>query len=80
MRCSCGVCGVYMVHSEGRRIGCVCPACGARCTACLGTNTVLSRDALRQLRHGEPPVAEPEQDCDDVIYDGDPVGWDDERR
>ena len=47
MRCSCPDCGTYMVHSESMQLGCVCPECGARCTMCLGTNTVISRDQLR---------------------------------
>ena len=55
MRCSCQVCGTYMVHAESLELGCVCPECGFRCKACLGTNSVLSRDALRHLK--EDPVA-----------------------
>ena len=55
MRCSCQVCGTYMVHAESLELGCVCPECGYRCKACLGTNSVLSRDALRHLK--EDPVA-----------------------
>lgn len=51
MRCSCHACGTYMVHSESMELGCVCPECGARCKACLGTNTVVSREALRQLKN-----------------------------
>ena len=50
MRCSCQVCGTYMVHAESMELGCVCPQCRARCKACLGTNTVMSRDALRHLK------------------------------
>lgn len=50
MRCSCPECDTYMVHSESLRLGCVCPQCGARCTACLGTNTVISRESLRQMK------------------------------
>ena len=50
MRCSCHVCDTYMVHSEGLELGCVCPNCGYRCKACLGTNTVVSRDSLKNLR------------------------------
>ena len=38
-----------MTHSESMELGCVCPECGYRCKACLGTNTVLSRDALKAL-------------------------------
>ena len=51
MRCSCPECGTYMVHSESMHLGCVCPECGARCTACLGTNTVISREELQKLRN-----------------------------
>ena len=46
MRCSCYNCGTYMVHAESTHLGCVCPECKSRCKACLGTNTVMSREAL----------------------------------
>lgn len=46
MRCSCQICGTYMVQSEGIEKGCVCPACGARCKQCLGTDSVVSREDL----------------------------------
>ena len=49
MRCSCHVCDTYMNQSEGIELGCVCPECGYRCKACLGTNSVISRDALKNL-------------------------------
>lgn len=49
MRCSCKECGVYMVQAESDHLGCVCPECGYRCTDCLGTNTVVSREALKSL-------------------------------
>ena len=49
MRCSCHVCDTYMNQSEGIELGCVCPECGYRCKACLGTNSVVSRDALKNL-------------------------------
>ena len=55
MQCSCQVCGTYMVHAESLELGCVCPECGYRCKACLGTNSVLSRDALKHLK--DDPVA-----------------------
>ena len=48
MRCGCAECGAFMVHSEEAAV-CVCPECGHRCGACLGTNTVVSRDKLREL-------------------------------
>ena len=49
MRCSCRECGTYMVQAESDHLGCVCPDCGARCTDCLGTDTVVSRDRLKSL-------------------------------
>ena len=49
MRCSCHVCDTYMTQSEGLELGCVCPACGYRCKACLGTDSVVSRDALKSI-------------------------------
>ena len=50
MRCSCHNCDTYMVHSEGLELGCVCPQCGYRCKACLGTNSVVCREALSGLK------------------------------
>ena len=49
MRCSCRECGTYMVQAESEHLGCVCPECGNRCTDCLGTNTVVSRERLTEL-------------------------------
>lgn len=49
MRCSCKVCGTWMVQADSDRLGCVCPDCGYRCDDCLGTDTVVSRDALAAL-------------------------------
>ncbi len=49
MRCSCKVCGTYMVQADSDILGCVCPDCGYRCTDCLGTNTVVSREGLAAL-------------------------------
>ena len=53
MRCSCHVCDTYMVQSEGLALGCVCPNCGYRCKACLGTDSVISRDALKYIANNE---------------------------
>lgn len=50
MRCSCHVCDTYMVQSEGLELGCVCPQCGYRCKACLGTDSVVGREALGALK------------------------------
>ena len=49
MRCGCPQCGTYMIQSEGIDFGCVCPECLYRCRACMGTNTVVSREDLRNL-------------------------------
>ena len=49
MRCSCKVCGTYMIQTESERIGCVCSDCGYRCNDCLGTDTVVTRDRLAGL-------------------------------
>ena len=77
MRCSCRVCDTYMVQSEGLALGCVCPDCGYRCKACLGTDSVVSRDALKNLvnndmlmrdiftsfdKADEPPETDPSPD------------------
>ena len=50
MRCSCPECDTYMVQSEGSELGCVCPTCLYRCKACLGTNTVISRDEILAMK------------------------------
>ena len=50
MRCGCAECGAYMIHSEGPDIACVCPECGARCSACLGTDSVIPRAELALLK------------------------------
>ena len=49
MRCGCPSCGTYMIQSESMNLGCVCPDCLYRCRACMGTNTVVSREALKNL-------------------------------
>ncbi len=38
-----------MVQAESSHLGCVCPECGYRCNDCLGTDTVVSRDRLKEL-------------------------------
>lgn len=50
MRCGCPQCGTYMIHSDGSEMGCVCPDCLYRCKACLGTDTVVSREQLEALK------------------------------
>lgn len=49
MRCGCPQCGAYMIQSESLDLGCVCPECLYRCSACMGTNTVVSRENLKNL-------------------------------
>lgn len=48
MRCGCPHCEAFMIQSEEQ--SCVCPDCGYRCNACLGTGTVISREALQKLK------------------------------
>lgn len=50
MRCGCPSCGTYMIQAESMTLGCVCPDCGRRCTDCLGTDTLLTREDLQALR------------------------------
>ena len=55
MRCGCPNCGEFMVHEEsGAYLGCVCPACLYRCSACLGTNSMITREEVERLKKGEP--------------------------
>ena len=51
MRCSCPECGEFMIHSETAE-ACVCPNCLRRCSACLGTDSVLPREAVLSLKRG----------------------------
>ena len=53
MRCGCPECGTLMIHEEGgRNLCCCCPDCGYRCSACLGTDSVLSREDIMAYRMG----------------------------
>lgn len=56
MRCGCPQCGTYMIQSESIDFGCVCPECLYRCRACMGTNTVVSRENLRSLAFRNMPA------------------------
>ena len=53
MRCSCRICGTYMVQREhGLASGCVCPDCGFACRDCMGSDRPpMSAEELR--RHVE---------------------------
>ena len=50
MRCGCPHCEAYMIQSETEGMACVCPSCGYRCNACLGTGTVISRERQKALK------------------------------
>lgn len=49
MRCSCRVCGTYMVQDEkGLNSRCICPQCFSTCSACMGTiGEPMSVESLR---------------------------------
>lgn len=70
MRCGCPQCGTFMIQKELGACVCVCPECGYRCDACLGTGTALTREALARLRNTDwitPHFdAEPEDGLTDV--------------
>ena len=53
MRCGCPHCGAFMVNMGEDQSVCVCPDCGYRCNACLGTGTAITREQLRQLKNTE---------------------------
>ena len=54
MRCGCPRCGEFMVHEEsGEHLGCVCPDCLYRCTACLGTDSVITKEEIERMKKGE---------------------------
>ena len=68
MRCGCPHCEAYMIQSETEYMACVCPDCGYRCNACLGTNTVITREMLSKLKDVEwftPNFEAPVSDEDD---------------
>lgn len=50
MQCACPECGILMGHRiSGLSSECCCPECGFECRACLGTDSVLSLDALKEM-------------------------------
>ena len=72
MRCGCPHCEAYMIQSETERMTCVCPECGYRCNACLGTGTVISREQLAAMKDVEwfrPNFESPMSDEDDTLTD-----------
>lgn len=82
MRCGCPHCEAYMIQSEAEGIACVCPSCGYRCNACLGTNTVISREQLEKLKETEwftpsfdSPASDGDQPATAPEYPGAPKGF-----
>ncbi len=81
MRCSCRECGTYMIQAESDHLGCVCPDCGNRCQDCLGTDTVVGRDRLKDLAADARffpenlAVCQEREEEDDDWYDGRTTGW-----
>ena len=70
MRCGCPHCEAYMIQSETDGMACVCPSCGYRCNACLGTGTVISRESLDALKNTDwfsPQFDSPVSDGDDAL-------------
>lgn len=70
MRCGCPHCEAYMIQSETDGTACVCPSCGYRCNACLGTGTVISRESLDALKNTDwfsPQFDSPVSDEDDAL-------------
>lgn len=72
MRCGCPQCGIYMIQSESLDLGCVCPECLYRCRACMGTNSVVSREALKNLSFTDFTV-EQERDAQEDSADNGPL-------
>ncbi len=69
MRCGCPHCEAYMIQSETEGMACVCPSCGYRCNACLGTGTVISRERLKALKDTDwftPQFDSPVSDEEDM--------------
>ena len=46
----CRACGTYMVQADDGKLGCVCPECFSRCRDCLGTDSVMSREQLKEMK------------------------------
>ncbi len=42
-----------MVQAEDGILGCICPECFNRCTDCLGTNSVLSKEDIEAIKKDE---------------------------
>lgn len=63
MRCSCKLCGTYMVQQEqGTESRCICPECFYTCSACVSPEggQPLSPEGLRSLYLSRRQPAEDE--------------------
>lgn len=50
MQCACPTCGILMSHRiHGLESECCCPVCGFVCRACMGTNSILSKEMLQKM-------------------------------
>lgn len=56
MRCMCRECGTYMVQADDCRMGCICPECFSRCSDCLGTDNVISKETFENMKN-DPLIA-----------------------
>ena len=55
MQCGCPECGILMTQvQKGVESACRCPECGYACSACLGTNSVLTAEEIRRLGEDKP--------------------------
>ena len=68
MRCACPNCGEFMEHAE-TSASCVCPVCLARCTACLGTDSVISRETFLRMKPSRPDDLPTPESPDQAGYD-----------
>ncbi len=72
MRCSCRVCGTYMIQSEkGLMSGCKCPNCFNVCRDCMGSaQGPLDVEELKRLRFSaDAPEEERQADAEDTSCD-----------
>ena len=60
MRCACPRCDAFMEHAE-TSMSCVCPQCLYRCSACLGTDSVISREDIHLMFQTNPDASVPEE-------------------
>lgn len=64
MQCACPQCGILLGHRiQGLESACCCPECGFVCRACLGTNSILSVNEIKQyMEYNEAAIMGEEMD------------------